>query len=116
MMGDRMPSNDSEIIIKESVLKRIGLDINEIGSYTVEPILSDYSNSGREYRIVNVILDDKWAYEVQFVCFHWLDATRVNEVFTPDVILSPGADKETVNERLKAKQFMNSWGEPKTPN
>ena len=115
MMGDRIPSNDSEIIIKESVLKRIGLDINEIGSYTVEPILSDYGNSGREYRIVNVILDDKWAYEVQFVCFHWLDATRVNEVFTPDVILSPGADKETVNERLKAKQFMNSWGEPKTP-
>ena len=115
MMGDRMPSNDSEIIIKESVLKRIGLDINEIGSYTVEPILSDYGNSGREYRIVNVILDDKWAYEVQFVCFHWLDATRFNEVFTPDVILSPGADKETVNERLKAKQFMNSWGEPKTP-
>ena len=115
MMGDRMPSNDSEIIIKESVLKRIGLDINEIGSYTVEPILSDYSQSGREYRIVNVIMDDKWAFEVKFACFHWLDATRVNEVFTPDVILSPGADKETVNERLKAKQFMNSWGEPKTP-
>lgn len=115
MMGNRMPSNDSEIIIKESVLKRIGLDINEIGSYTVEPILSDYSQSGREYRIVNVILDDKWAFEEQFVCFHWLDATRVNEVFTPYVILSPGADKETVNERLKAKQFMNSWGEPKTP-
>ena len=115
MMGDRMPSNDSEIIIKESVLKRIGLDINEIGSYTIEPILSDYGQSGREYRIVNVIMDDKWAFEEQFVCFHWLDVTRVNEVFTPDVILSPGADKETVNERLKAKQFMNSWGEPKTP-
>lgn len=115
MMGDRMPSNESEIIIKESVLKRIGLDINEIGSCTVEPILSDYSQSGREYRIVNVIKDDKWAYEVQFVCFHWLDVTRVNEVFTPDVILSTGADKETVNERLKAKQFMNSWGEPKIP-
>ena len=115
MMGDLMPSNDSEIIIKESVLKRIGLDINEIGSYTVEPILSDYSQSGREYRIVNVIMDDKWAFEVKLACFHWLDATRVNEVYTPVVILSPGADKETVNERLKAKQFMNSWGEPKTP-
>lgn len=115
MMGDRMPSNDSEIIIKESVLKRIGLDINEIGSYTVEPILSDYSQSGMEYRIVNVIMDDKWAFEVKLACFHWLDATRVNEVYTPVVILSPGADKETVNERLKAKQFMNSWGEPKTP-
>lgn len=115
MMGDRMPSNDSEIIIKESVLKRIGLDINEIGTYTVEPILSDYSQSGREYRIVNVIMDDKWAFEERFVCFHWLDVTRVNEVYTQVVILSPGADKETVNERLKAKQFMNSWGEPKTP-
>lgn len=115
MMGDRMPSNESEIIIKESVLKRIGLDINEIGSYTVEPILSDYSHSGREYRIVNVIKDDKWAFEEQFVCFHWLDVTRVNEVYTPVVILSPGVDKETVNERLKVKHFMNSWGEPKTP-
>jgi ABC-type lipoprotein release transport system permease subunit len=115
MMGDRMPSNESEIIIKESILKRIGLDINEIGSYTVEPILSDYSHSGREYRIVNVIKDDKWAFEEQFVCFHWLDVTRVNEVYTPVVILSPGVDKETVNERLKVKHFMNSWGEPKTP-
>ena len=116
LKGDRTPVNEYEIIVKESLLKRIGLSVDDIESYSVKPILSDDVTSDIEYRIVNVIKDDKWSKEDDYDCFHWASISRQYEdSFNPQVILAPGADKEAVNERLKTRQFTNTRGEIKIP-
>ena len=116
LMGDRTPANEYEIVVKESLLKRIGLRVDDIESCSVKPILADDVISDIEYHIVNVIKDDKWSKEDDYDCFHWTSISRLNEdSFSPQVILAPGADKETVNERLKARQFTNTRGDIKIP-
>jgi ABC-type lipoprotein release transport system permease subunit len=40
---------------------------------------------------------------------------QYEDSFNPQVILAPGADKEAVNERLKARQFTNTRGDIKIP-
>ena len=116
LMGDRTPANEYEIVVKESLLKRIGLSVDEIESYSVKPILADDVISDVEYHIVNVIKDDKWSKEDEYDCFHWASISRQYEdSFSPQIILAPGADKEAVNERLKARQFTNTRGEIKIP-
>ena len=116
LMGDRTPANEYEIVVKESLLKRIGLSVDDIESCSVKPILSDNEISDLEYHIVNVIKDDKWSKEDDYDCFHWISISRLNEdSFFPQVILAPGADKEAVNERLKARQFTNTRGDIKIP-
>lgn len=116
LMGDRTPANEYEIVVKESLLKRIGLSVDDIESCSVKPILSDDEISDLEYHIVNVIKDDKWSKEDDYDCFHWISISRLNEdSFFPQVILAPGADKEAVNERLKARQFTNTRGDIKIP-
>ena len=116
LKGDRTPVNEYEIIVKESLLKRIGLSVDDIESYSVKPILSDDVTSDIEYRIVNVIKDDKWSKEDDYDCFHWASISRQYEdSFNPQVILAPGTDKEAVNERLKTRQFTNTRGEIKIP-
>ena len=112
LKGDRTPVNEYEIIVKESLLKRIGLSVDDIESYSVKPILSDDVTSDIEYRIVNVIKDDKWSKEDDYDCFHWASISRQYEdSFNPQVILAPGTDKEAVNERLKTRQFTNTRGD-----
>ena len=116
LMGDRTPANEYEIVVKESLLKRIGLSVDDIESCSVKPILADDVISDLEYHIVNVIKDDKWSKEDDYDCFHWISISRLNEdSFFPQVILAPGADKEAVNERLKARQFTNTRGDIKIP-
>ena len=116
LMGDRTPANEYEIVVKESLLKRIGLSVDDIESCSVKPILSDDAISDIEYHIVNVIKDDKWSKEDDYDCFHWISISRLNEdSFFPQVILAPGADKEAVNEKLKARQFTNTRGDIKIP-
>lgn len=116
LMGDRTPANEYEIVVKESLLKRIGLSVDDIESCSVKPILSDDEISDIEYHIVNIIKDDKWSKEDDYDCFHWISISRLNEdSFFPQVILAPGADKEAVNERLKARQFTNTRGDIKIP-
>ena len=116
LMGDRMPANEYEIIIKESLLKRIGLSLDDVESCLVEPILPDDAASDMEYHIVNVIKDDNWSKDDEYDCFHWVSISRQNEdSFSPMVILAPGADMETVNERLESRQFTNTRGEIKIP-
>ena len=116
LMGDRTPANEYEIVVKESLLKRIGLSVDDIESCSVKPILSDDEISDIEYHIVNVIKDDKWSKEDDYDCFHWISISRLNEdSFSPQIILAPGADKEAVNERLKARQFTNTRGDIKIP-
>lgn len=114
--GDRTPANGYEIVVSESLLKRIGLSADAIGSCSVQPFLSDGETLDIEYRIVNVVKEDMWSIENGYDCFHWLSVSRHNEdSFSPQVILSPGVDKETVNERLKSRQFINTRGEVKIP-
>ena len=116
LMGDRTPANEYEIVVKESLLKRIGLSVDDIESCSVKPILTDDVISDIEYHIVNVIKDDKWSKEDDYDCFHWMSISRQYEdSFNPQVILAPGADKEAVNERLKARQFTNTRGDIKIP-
>ncbi len=116
LMGDRTPANEYEIVVKESLLKRIGLSVDDIESCSVKPILSDDEISDLEYHIVNVIKDDKWSKEDDYDCFHWMSISRQYEdSFSPQVILAPGADIEAVNERLKARQFTNTRGDIKIP-
>jgi ABC-type antimicrobial peptide transport system permease subunit len=116
LMGDRTPANEYEIVVKESLLKRIGLSVDDIESCSVKPILADDVISDIEYHIVNVIKDDKWSKEDDYDCFHWMSISRQYEdSFNPQVILAPGADIEAVNERLKARQFTNTRGDIKIP-
>ena len=98
LYGDRVPQNENEIVVSESLLKRMGYD-KDISQCLVK---TETYRIGREYQIVNVVRDDKWrrscGYDVFFCTQDW----KIQSVpfYDVDVVLKEGADVNEINNRL----------------
>lgn len=98
LYGDRVPQNENEIVVSESLLKRIGYD-KDISQCLVK---TETYRIGREYQIVNVVRDDKWrrsfGYDVFFSAQDW--KIQGFTFYDVDVVLKEGADVNEINNRL----------------
>ena len=98
LYGDRVPQNENEIVVSESLLKRMGYD-KDISQCLVK---TETYRIDREYQIVNVVRDDKWrrscGYDVFFSTQDW----KVQSIpfYDIDVVLKEGADVNEINNRL----------------
>ncbi len=98
LYGDRVPQNENEIVVSESLLKRMGYD-KDISQCLVK---TETYRIGREYQIVNVVRDDKWrrscGYDVFFCTQDW--KIQGFTFYDVDVVLKEGADVNDINDRL----------------
>ena len=98
LYGDRVPRNENEIVVSESLLKRMGYD-KDISQCLVK---TETYRIGREYQIVNVVRDDKWrrsyGYDVFFSAQDW--KIQGFTFYDVDVVLKEGADVNEINNRL----------------
>lgn len=98
LYGDRVPQNENEIVVSESLLKRMGYD-KDISQCLVK---TETYRIGREYQIVNVVRDDKWrrsfGYDVFFSAQDW--KIQGFTFYDVDVVLKEGADVNEINNRL----------------
>ncbi len=98
LYGDRVPQNENEIVVSESLLKRMGYD-KDISQCLVK---TETYRIGREYQIVNVVRDDKWrrsfGYDVFFSAQDW--KIQGFTFYDVDVVLKEGADVNDINDRL----------------
>ena len=98
LYGDRVPQNENEIVVSESLLKRMGYD-KDISQCLVK---TETFRIGREYQIVNVVRDDKWrrscGYDVFFSAQDW--KIQGFTFYDVDVVLKEGADVNEINDRL----------------
>ncbi len=100
LYGDRVPMNRREIIVKESLLKRLSLN-GDIGGYVLEPSAPDGSIiHGTECRIVNVIKDDKWSRRIKADIFMFDQDNR--KVYA---VLAQGVDMDMANRMLESNSF-----------
>ena len=97
LYGDRVPRNENEIVVSESLLKRIGYD-KDISQCLVR---TETYREGREYQIVNVVRDDKWRRSLGYEVFFCTDDWKVNMSFYDvDVVLKEGASVDEINTSL----------------
>ena len=100
LYGDRVPMNRREIIVKESLLKRLSLN-GDIGGYVLESSAPDGSIiHGTECRIVNVIKDDKWSRRIKADIFMFDQDNR--KVYA---VLAQGVDMDMANRMLESNSF-----------
>ena len=98
LYGDRVPQNENEIVVSESLLKRIGYD-KDISQCLVK---TETYRTGRDYQIVNVVRDDKWSRRFGYDVFFGTQDWQIQSIpfYDVDVILKEGADVNDINDRL----------------
>ena len=102
----RMPANQYEIIVSESLLKLMALDDNDINTLTMRIFSENGELSEDTYRIVNVVRDDRWSRYDNALIYFSLEALKEYYTFV-DVILEQGADIDDVNEKLKINGYLD---------
>ena len=102
----RMPANQYEIIVSESLLKLMALDDNDINTLTMRIFSENGELSEDTYRIVNVVRDDRWSRYDNVLIYFSLEALKEYYTFV-DVILEQGADIDDVNEKLKINGYLD---------
>ena len=111
LYGDRVPRNENEIVVSESLLKRMGYD-KDISQCLVK---TETYRIGREYQIVNVVRDDKWrrscGYDVFFSAQDW--KIQGFTFYNVDVVLKEGADVNDINDRLSVNLVDDGEGNRK---
>lgn len=111
LYGDRVPQNENEIVVSESLLKRMGYD-KDISQCLVK---TETYRIGREYQIVNVVRDDKWrrscGYDVFFSAQDW--KIQGFTFYNVDVVLKEGADVNDINDRLSVTLVDDGEGNSK---
>ena len=96
LYGDRVPQNVNEVVVTESLLKRMGYD-KDISQCMVTDESFDY----REYQIVNVVRDDKWSRSLGADIFFSKDyMSAMLPLFNIDVVLREGGSIDEVNRKL----------------
>ncbi len=100
LYGDRVPMNRREVIVKESLLKRLSVK-GDIDGCILESSAPDGSIiPGSECHIVNVIKDDKWSRRIKADIFLYdYDNRRVYAV------LAEGVDIDMANRMLESNRF-----------
>ena len=96
LYGDRVPQNVNEVVVTESLLKRMGYD-KDISQCLVTDESFDY----REYQIVNVVRDDKWSRSLGADIFFSKDyMSAMLPLYNIDVVLREGVSIDEVNRKL----------------
>ena len=100
LYGDRLPQNRREIVVKESLLKRLNVK-GDLGSCVLEHSTPDGNTShDTQLHIVNVIKDDKWSRRIKADIFYWTDGLRKVQA-----VLKEGYDMDQANSMLKENAF-----------
>jgi len=100
MYGDRLPQNRREIVVKESLLKRLNIK-GDIAGCVLEYSTPDGNTShDTQLHIVNVIKDDKWSRRVKADIFYWTEGLR--RVYA---VLKEGYDMDQANSMLKENAY-----------
>ena len=100
LYGDRLPQNHREIVVKESLLKRLNVK-GDIASCVLEYCTPDGDTShDTQLHIVNVIKDDKWSRRVRADIFYHIDGLRKVQA-----VLKDGYDIDQANIMLKDNSF-----------
>jgi len=96
LYGDKVPQNINEVVVTESLLKRMGYD-KDIS----QCLVSDESFGYREYQIVNVVRDDKWSRSLGADIFYSKDfMSAMLPLYNIDVVLREGVSIDEVNRKL----------------
>lgn len=119
LYGNRIPQNENEIVVSESLLKRMGYDkdISQLSAGT-------FLFSLNEYQIVNVIRDDRWSRNFgPDVVFRYLDLERqkTSEIgqtgfvldmigLDVDVVLEKGVSIDDINKTLAQMRMTDFQG------
>ena len=100
LYGDRVPQNNSEIVVKETLLNRLNVK-GDLGSCVLEYSTPDGSTShNTQLHIVNVIKDDKWSRRIRADIFYYIYGT-----FKMQAVLKEGVDMDQANSMLKENAF-----------
>ena len=100
LYGDRLPQNRREIVVKESLLKRLNVK-GDIASCVLEYCTPDGDTShDTQLHIVNVIKDDKWSRRVRADIFYHIDGLRKVQA-----VLKEGYSIDQANIMLKENSF-----------
>jgi len=104
LYGDRVPQNENEIVVSESLLRRIGYD-KDISQCLVK---TETYRAGIDYQIVNVVRDDRWCRSLGYDVFFSTQDRKIQNIpfYDVDVILKEGADVNDINDRLSVT-FVN---------
>ena len=112
LYGDKVPQNVNEVVVTESLLKRMGYD-KDIS----QCVVTDESYGDREYQIVNVVRDDKWSRSLGADVFY-----SASEFFSPafpiydiDVVLREGVTIDEVNKKLSTVFMTDEQGRNVVP-
>lgn len=109
LYGDRSPQNENEIVVYESLLKRIGYDKD------ISQLKATNTNNGKEYQVVNVVRDDRWSRSfgsgsnIVFQYYNW--SGNNNPIgMDVDVIIDKDADIDLINKTLALSKFTDEDG------
>ena len=95
LYGDRMPDKRNEIVVTESLLKRMGYDKDISGCIVTS------QNRFDTLQIVNVVRDDRWSRTLCSDVFFSAARLPVNlPLYDIDVVLKEGTDLNEINSRL----------------
>ena len=111
LYGDRVPQNENEIVVSESLLKRMGYD-KDISQCLVK---TETYRAGIDYQIVNVVRDDKWRRSLGYDVFLSTQDWKIQSIpfYDVDVILKEGADVNDINDRLSVTLVDDDEGNKK---
>ena len=112
LYGDRMPQNANEVVVTESLLKRMGYD----GDIS-QCLVTDESYDYRDYQIVNVVRDDKWSRSLGADVFYSARdfMSAMIPLYNIDVVLKEGASIEEVNRKLSTVFMTDDMGKSVVP-
>ena len=112
LYGDRVPQNVNEVVVTESLLKRMGYD-KDIS----QCVVTDESFGYREYQIVNVVRDDKWSRSLGADVFYSARdfMSAMMPLYNIDVVLRKGGSIDEVNKKLSTVFMTNEQGKNVVP-
>ena len=112
LYGDRVPQNSNEMIVTESLLKRMGYD-KDISQFLV----TDESHDYRYYQVVNVVRDDKWSRSLGADIFYSARdfMSAMIDLYYIDVVLKEGAGIDEVNRKLSTVFLTDETGKSVVP-
>lgn len=100
LYGDRLPKNRREIVVKESLLKRLNVKV-DLASCVLEYCTPDGNTShDTQLHIVNVIKDDKWSRRIKADIFYYSDGLQKVQA-----VLKEGYSIDQANSMLKENTF-----------
>ncbi len=100
LYGDRLPQNQTEIVVKESLLKRLSVE-GDPRSLILEYSTPEGTTShNQQFHIVNVIKDDKWSRRISAEVFE-----NFQGGYTMLAVLADGVDIDKANRMLEENKF-----------